>query len=336
MALTLLKRIFQVNTSESDTSGIIKEPEWTPKQPNFQLEQDQFRLLVIRESWHGHKSLLFDSQGTKQFPRKSDTHDESEFDAVLDEYGYKINPSCPDELSRLTECMLGTIPLTNQTDVLKIHHFTTSYLWSLTYSATNEQSQNSKSSSNTSSYVRIHGTVSANEFDSGVFSQKNSSTGLNLSSFSLSRSDVDMQRKAGELSGYSSSVGGTSRPELLQLPTGNSTASKKIKISVGFIFFGQESLQNILLEVKNFVQELLQRTRINISKILANDNRRKAFIPHMYLLYIRTYETILSYMSIKRLHLSAWHLTNHRHYLAYHFISLKKILDTKEKAFFLR
>ena len=185
MALTLLKRIFQVNTSESDTSylGIIKEPEWAPKQPNFQLEQDQFRLLVIRESWHGHKSLLFDSHGTKQFPRKSDTHDESEFDAVLDEYGYKINPSCPDELKRLTECMLGTIPLTNQTDVLKIHHFTTSYLWSLTYSATNEQSQNSKSSSNTSSYVQIHGTASANEFDSGVFSQKNSSTGLNLSSF---------------------------------------------------------------------------------------------------------------------------------------------------------
>ena len=116
MALTLLKRIFQVNNSESDTSGIIKEPEWTPKQPNFQLEQDQFRLLVIRESWHGHKSLLFDSHGTKQFPRKSDTYDESEFDAVLDEYGYKINPSCPDELSRLTECMLGTIPLSNQTD----------------------------------------------------------------------------------------------------------------------------------------------------------------------------------------------------------------------------
>ena len=108
--------------------------------------------------------------------------------------------------------MLGTIPLTNQTDVLKIHHFTTSYLWSLTYSATNEQSQNSKSSSNTSSYVQIHGTASANEFDSGVFSQKNSSTGLNLSSFSLSRSDVDMQRKAaGEIDGYSSSVGGTSR-----------------------------------------------------------------------------------------------------------------------------
>ena len=333
MALTLLQRIFQVNTSESDTSsGIINEPEWAPKQPNFQLEQDQFRLLVIRESWHGHKSLLFDSHGTKQFHRKSDN--ESEFDAVLGEYGYKTNSACPDELTRLTECMLGTIPLTNQADVLKIHHFTTSYLWSLTHSATNEQSQNSKSSSNTSSYVQIHGTASANEFDSGVFSQKNSSTGLNLSSFSLPKSDMD---KVGELSGYSSSVGGTSRPELLQLPTGiNSTASKKIKISVGFVFLGQEYLQNILLEVKNFVRELLQRTRIHISKILANDNRRKAFIPHMYLLYIRTYETILSYMSIKRLHRSAWHLTNHRHYLAYHFISLKKMFDTKEKAFFLR
>ena len=46
-----------------------------------------------------------------------------------------------------------------------------------------------------------------------------------------------------------------------------------MKISIGFIFSGPESLQNLLLEVGNFVQELLQRTRIEITKILAIDDR---------------------------------------------------------------
>ena len=88
-------------------------------------------------------------------------------------------------------------------------------MWSLTFLASNQQRNSSKNSSNASSYVQIHGTTSANEFDSGFFSQKPSM--VLDSSFNLSKCDISFQRKSG-LSESSSSCAGSSRQELLQLP----------------------------------------------------------------------------------------------------------------------
>ena len=67
--------------------------------------------------------------------------------------------------------MLGTIPLSNQTDVFKVHNLKDSFLWSMTYSLITEKSV-SRCSSSTSSHVQIHRASTSNNFDSGFFSQK--------------------------------------------------------------------------------------------------------------------------------------------------------------------
>ena len=76
------------------------------------------------------------------------------------------------------------------------------------------------------------------------------------------------------------------------------------------------------------MQELLQRTRIEVSKRLVNDEQKDAFISSMYTIYLHIYKIIYTYMTTKRLHLTAWHLIPQRQYLAYQFIELKKMFDT--------
>ena len=45
------------------------EPEWRARETNFVFEKENFRFLVIRESWCGHKSLMFDSHATEKNPK---------------------------------------------------------------------------------------------------------------------------------------------------------------------------------------------------------------------------------------------------------------------------
>ena len=72
------------------------------------------------------------------------------------------------------------------------------------------------------------------------------------------------------------------------------------------------------------------------SHLCIKGGSKYAFVHQMYLLYCQTKEVIVTYMSTRRLHLTGWHLKNqHMEYLTHHLISLKKVLDTKEKKFFL-
>ena len=116
----------------------------------------------------------------------------------------------------------------------------------------------------------------------------------------------------------------------LQLPC---EQSKNVKVSVGLVLSVPQSLQTLFLEAHTFMEELIQRIRIQVSKLIRHG--KNAFIHYMYSLYCRTYETMLIYMTTKRLHLSAWHMTSHHTYLAQQFISLRKLLDTRERKFFL-
>ena len=107
----------------------------------------------------------------------------------------------------------------------------------MTYSLVTEKSD-SRCSSNASSYVQIHKTSTSNKFDSGFFSQKPS---MVMDSFSSSsKSGLGFQLRVGELSRNPSSAGNSKSELLLPHPT---ITDKKMKISVGFMFLGLESLQ---------------------------------------------------------------------------------------------
>ena len=63
MALSWLsKKIFGAEKSEN----LIQNPPWAPKVVDYRLDQEQCRLLILRETSHGHKSLLYDSSSLKE------------------------------------------------------------------------------------------------------------------------------------------------------------------------------------------------------------------------------------------------------------------------------
>ena len=105
-------------------------------------------------------------------------------------------------------------------------------------------------------------------------------------------------------------------------------------LSIGLLFPGSEILTSLLLDAHTFMEELVQRIRIQVSKYVREG--KNAFVHNMYSLYQQTQDTILMFITTKRLHLTAWHLTPNQPYLAQQFLRLKKQLDTKENKFFLR
>ena len=131
---TFFKRIFGLkNRAEFSEKSNISQPEWTAKSPDFTLES--LRFLVIRESIHGHKSVIFDSAGTQRF---CPPFNESEtFEYIHEnEFGYKIQRESghAEEIKNFADHMLGTIPLAGQSNALKVHFLNSSQtLWSLTF-----------------------------------------------------------------------------------------------------------------------------------------------------------------------------------------------------------
>ena len=271
-SVSFLKKIFDRTFK---TSGQVlkpfSEPEWVPKDPDFALDDypDSLRLLAIRESLHGHKSVIFDSQRTQRFSAPfPDSIDN--YDYVQDDIAYKVirnpNPGYQEEIKTLAECMLGTIPLSGQIEALKVHYISqSSVLWSLTFQLEMTSTCPSNRSSEKSFGSRIGG--SAQDFflegDSGFFSPS-----MNNLSFNDSSSDLSLKRRWQQLTTTSmASLSGRSE-SLLQIPTQESQ-SRKIKISVGLLITLPEKLQVKLNESNVFLEELLQRLKIGIGKNIA-------------------------------------------------------------------
>ena len=87
------------------------EPQWCPKIPNYKL--DNCRMLILRESSHGHKSLLYDS--TNLVKCSAD-----DYDVKINEIGFKIDTRINKDVKDLSEKMYGTLPITNQSDTIKV------------------------------------------------------------------------------------------------------------------------------------------------------------------------------------------------------------------------
>ena len=303
MATAFFKKILAAFKSHSDEPLITEPeaPEWSAKDPDFALDNNSLRFITIRESLHGHKSVIFDSQ---------------RFSSENQDSGYA------DEIKTLAEYMLGTIPLSGQVEALKVHFLNqNSVLWSLTFQQSHSLKSCSVNSSSTS-FGSSNPDLFLFEADSGFFSPKPSSNSL---SFNDNTSDLSLKRRW-ELSNPSISRSDST----LQIPT-QGHGHRKVKVSVGLLLtLPQEKLEHFF-EVL-FIEELLQRLKIG----LQNQLKGQAFLNHMYLLYCQTKEVMVTFMRTKRLHLTAWHLKNqYVDYLVFHLISLKKLLDTKEKKFFL-
>ena len=111
MASAFFKNLFGSKTQQ--------EPQWEPKIQDVQLEQQSLRVVTFRESPHGHRTLLFDSKATELFEEPF-AEDTSAYNAIYDgQYAYKIAKNGND-IKEFGECMLGTIPIAYQTDVLKV------------------------------------------------------------------------------------------------------------------------------------------------------------------------------------------------------------------------
>ena len=146
-----------------------------------------------------------------------------------------------------------------------------------------------------------------------------------MSFFSETLSDLSLQRR------WQLSNSSLEKSEsFLQIPSEARQRSKSVKISVGLLLDIPAILQ---LESSPFLEELLQRLKIQISNYISKGER--IFLHQMFCLYCQTKEVIWTYMRTKRLHLTAWHLKTHNEFLAKEFYSLRKSLDTKEKKFFL-
>ena len=342
-SVSFLKKIFSGFKSSEQVLKTFSQPEWISKDPNFELDPDSLRLLIIRESLHGHKSVIFDSQRTQRFSAPFQDNIDS-YDYVHNDIAYKVirnpQPGYQDEVKTFAEFMLGTIPLSGQNEALKVHYISqSSVLWSLTFQQTLMTSTKCCSPSNRSSMASSFGSRiggSAQDFflegDSGFFSPKPSMISL---SFNDTSSDLSLKRRWQQLTTTSmASLSGRSE-SLLQIPTQESR-SRKVKISVGLLITLPHKLEK-LNESNVFLEELLQRLKIGVaSHLCIKGGSKYAFVHQMYLLYCQTKEIIVTYMSTRRLHLTGWHLKNqHMEYLSHHLIDLKKVLDTKEKKFFL-
>ncbi len=209
-------------------------------------------------------------------------------------------------------------------------------MWSLTFQH-QTSGCNSTNSSQASSLGHISNVQSTSDFDSGFFSPKLSFNSGSAHSFN---SDLFLQRR------YESvSVGTfwllknrTTQPLFfqgsnLQLPD-VATSKAGMKMSIGLLF--PSKLQKLLLESHTFIEALLQRLKIQLEKCIRGG--KSAFVHRLYLVYLHTFDTIKTFMTTKRLHLTAWHLVSscHKQYLVEQFIYLKTHLDTKAKKFFLR
>lgn len=65
-------------------------------------------------------------------------------------------------------------------------------------------------------------------------------------------------------------------------------------------------------------------------------SRKVAFTHRVYGIYTDILATLVTFVTSERLQLSAWHLhPDFKEYLAHQFVSLRVLLDTKEKQFFL-
>ena len=169
MAACFFRKLFRKCDNQPEKIQPEPSPEWKEKFERFDnlFDASVFRFLAFRESAYGHKSLLFDSKHTQRFAYQ----DETSFDFVNENFGYKVTKGCDTERKLLAECMFGTIPISRQSETVKLHFLpdlsneSEAVLWSLTYPLVIEKEY---SSSTPSSFALSPST----EFDSGFFSQK--------------------------------------------------------------------------------------------------------------------------------------------------------------------
>ena len=116
MALSWLsKKIFGAEKSEN----LIQNPPWAPKVVNYRLDQEQCRLLILRETSHGHKSLLYDSSSLKECSGPEKAHD-----VMINDKPFEIEKCVKKDVKDLAEKIYGTLPIANQSDTIKVHKFT--------------------------------------------------------------------------------------------------------------------------------------------------------------------------------------------------------------------
>ena len=113
MALSWLsKKIFGAEKSEN----LIQNPPWAPKVVNYRLDQEQCRLLILRETSHGHKSLLYDSSSLKECSGPEKAHD-----VMINDKPFEIEKCVKKDVKDLAEKIYGTLPIANQSDTIKVN-----------------------------------------------------------------------------------------------------------------------------------------------------------------------------------------------------------------------
>lgn len=119
MARSFFSQILLFKSRRGGDAKLNSEPSWSVRCPEFTLNPEEVRFLVVRESHHGHNTLLFDSKATQKLhpPFPPDEQLDS-----FDGYAYRVaHPSSPD-VKFLAEMMMGTIPLSNQKDAFKVSY----------------------------------------------------------------------------------------------------------------------------------------------------------------------------------------------------------------------
>ena len=110
---------------------MIQNPPWAPKVVDYRLDQEQCRLLILRETSHGHKSLLYDSSSLKECSGPEKAHD-----VMINDKPFEIEKCVKKDVKDLAEKIYGTLPIANQSDTIKVHKFTNN-ITSIVFSSKN-------------------------------------------------------------------------------------------------------------------------------------------------------------------------------------------------------
>ena len=94
--------------------NVVIQPQWAPKVPEHKLDQQNCRLLLLRESSHGHKSLLYDSNCLKECSEGEN------YDIKINDTAFKIESVNKENVKDLAERIYGTLPIANQSDTIKV------------------------------------------------------------------------------------------------------------------------------------------------------------------------------------------------------------------------
>lgn len=84
------------------------------------LDLPDLRVVIVSESNSGNRSLLFDSKATTRFFAPLN---DPPYECIFEDIGYKVKHPWHQDVNKLSDMMLGTMPLTRQNASLKVGEF---------------------------------------------------------------------------------------------------------------------------------------------------------------------------------------------------------------------